>query len=91
MPLAVSLLLGQIADDRNLESFAVEGFDQADDPEDKQSKHHQRPENPCEPADERYHPEHNEPDFNDKPGNGQKDGLPGVEADVGVLVERRAP
>src|ERR1700729_3499783 len=86
--LLVCLLLGQLADDGQLESLSVEGLDEHNNPDDQESQAYQRPHEQSEPAEERYSPDDHHSNMNSNIGNRQKDGLPGVESDIGVSVKR---
>ena len=85
--LPVGLLLGKIADDRNLETLAVERLDHHDEPEDEECETHQRTQEEQRPAEERYPADKVECNVDHNPADAQEDRLPGVEADDGLLVE----
>jgi len=85
--LGPSLLLGEISNDRHLEAFTVKGVDHHNEPEDEEQETHHRPQKQIDQAEEGQPANNVENDIDCNPGNAQEDGLPGVEAHVGVLVE----
>ena len=81
------LLLGEASDERHLETFTVKGVDHHHEPENEEQEAHHRPQKQIEQTDEGQPANHVQNDIDCNPDNTQEDGLPGMEADIGVLVE----
>ena len=85
--LGACLLLGEISDERQFETFTVKGVDHHNEPEDEERETHHRPQDQIDQTDEGHPANHMENDIGCNPGNTRENGLPGVEAHEGVLEE----
>ena len=77
-----TLLLGEVADERQLVAFPFEGLEQHNDPRHKKDEHANREDEPTQDRDDGDNADR-------EPANVQEDGLPGMEADQGLLVVGR--
>jgi len=89
-PLLVSLLLGQPANDGQIEALAIEGADENDNQDDEEGQINQLPQRQGE-EENRWDKILHDPGQNKcyRPGNEEEDRLPGMEADIRTVLEGR--
>src|ERR1035437_8363608 len=86
--LPVGLLLGQPADDGQLDALAVEGVDEHDEPDDEEDEIDKLPQRQGEEDDGWDEILHDlDQNVYYRPGNEEEDRLPGMEADIGTSLE----